>query len=233
MVKHVDVMTLMLSSMSYWSEQVSKPRHFLQPSVHVNYAYLYFHFEMLAIFVLVRFLVPRIKERKKVIIRDIFFIFRRQNIFLSIILTTKYISYCLKDHLVMEQYCPTSLDILVDVDFNILLSSKNMLGLHEGCIQYEMGSEENEGNSFDENVLRDNGTSSSKLKLKIVQSQKPLKPSILAIEDNTPCRKILQVGVTILDTQIYAIPIQSVAMATKALDEARFTTEPTPTEACR
>ncbi|KAJ8443564.1 LOW QUALITY PROTEIN: hypothetical protein Cgig2_020651 [Carnegiea gigantea] len=81
-------------------------------------------------------------------------------------------------------------------------------------------------------IQRDEGPPSSKRKLKIISSQKPLRPPILAIEDNIPQIKIQGVGV-ISVTSISVIPIQSVAMLAKALNEVRLTLEPSPATACR
>ncbi|KAJ8437338.1 hypothetical protein Cgig2_015069 [Carnegiea gigantea] len=61
--------------------------------------------------------------------------------------------------------------------------------------------------------------------IKIVRSQKPLRPHVLTIEDNTPQRKILGVGVT---TSVKPISAYSVTMLAKALDEVRLTREPLP-----
>jgi len=87
--------------------------------------------------------------------------------------------------------------------------------------------------SSDQNIQRDEGPSDSKPKLKIVRFQKPLRSPVLETEDNSPQIKILGVGATISVTPIPAIPIQSVAMPTKAPDEVRLSPEPSPTTACR
>ncbi|KAJ8438376.1 LOW QUALITY PROTEIN: hypothetical protein Cgig2_006294 [Carnegiea gigantea] len=76
--------------------------------------------------------------------------------------------------------------------------------------------EEERDSSSDQNIQRDKDAPSSKPKLKIVHSQRP---PTLAIEDNSPQTKIPVVGVVISVAPISAIPSQSVAMPTKALDE--------------
>ncbi|KAJ8432128.1 hypothetical protein Cgig2_027710 [Carnegiea gigantea] len=75
---------------------------------------------------------------------------------------------------------------------------------------YSGGNSKRKGDrSSDQNIQRDKGPSGSKLKLKIVRSQKPLRSPT----------KILGVGVAISVTPISAVLIQSVAMPTKASDE--------------
>ena len=87
--------------------------------------------------------------------------------------------------------------------------------------------------SSDQNIQRDEDPSSSKPKLKIVHSQKPLRPPVLETEDDTPQTKIPGVGVAISVTPISAVPIQSVTMLAKAPNEVRLALEPSPAKACR
>ncbi|KAJ8424126.1 hypothetical protein Cgig2_002652 [Carnegiea gigantea] len=110
-------------------------------------------------------------------------------------------------------------DIPTDIDFSILRSSKIMLRLHQACVCYETNSQvlfpgqcpslerkftscfqewwskvgnsrRKRDDSSDQTIQRDEGPSGSKPKLKIVHSEKPLRPPILVIENNTSQTKI-------------------------------------------
>ena len=86
---------------------------------------------------------------------------------------------------------------------------------------------------FNEGVLRNEGASDLKLKLKIIHSKKPLRYSILAPLDNTSHARTLGVSAIISVTHISIIIIQSVIMPTKSREEVKLTPKPLPAKACR
>jgi len=87
--------------------------------------------------------------------------------------------------------------------------------------------------STDQNIRREEGAFGSRPKLRIIRSQNPSRPLILASEDDLPQDKIPGIGVALSATPIPAIPIQSVAMTAKAPNEVRLTPEFSPAAAYR
>ena len=63
---------------------------------------------------------------------------------------------------------------------------------------------------------KEEGAFGLKLKLKIVHSQNPSRPLILATEDDLPQTNIPGIGLVILATPILGIPVESVAMPVRS-----------------
>ncbi|KAJ8432645.1 LOW QUALITY PROTEIN: hypothetical protein Cgig2_011811 [Carnegiea gigantea] len=151
-------------------------------------------------------------------------------------------------------------DIPAYIDFSILLSSKIMLRLYQACIRYGTNSrmffpgqcpslerkfthcfqewwskisKRKRVSSSDQNIQRNEASSGSRPKFKIIHSQKPLRSPALETEDNTPQTKIPRVDAALPVAPISAVPIQSVPMAPEASDDVRLTLEPLPVTASR
>jgi len=100
------------------------------------------------------------------------------------------------------------------------------------CAQSGGNPKRKRDSSTDQNIRREEGASGSRPKLKIIRSQNPLRPLILASKDDLLQDKIPRIGTTISITPIFAIPIQSVAMTANAQNEVGFTPESSPVVAC-
>ncbi|KAJ8430152.1 hypothetical protein Cgig2_005514 [Carnegiea gigantea] len=87
--------------------------------------------------------------------------------------------------------------------------------------------------SSDQNIQRDEASSGSRPKFKIIRSQKLLRSPALETKDNTPQTKIPGVDAALSVAPISAVPIQSLPMAPEAPNEVRFTLKPLPVTVCR
>ncbi|KAJ8426371.1 LOW QUALITY PROTEIN: hypothetical protein Cgig2_001897 [Carnegiea gigantea] len=141
-------------------------------------------------------------------------------------------------------------DILANIDFSILMSSKIMLRLHQAYVCYRTNyrvlfrsqcpSLERKFTLYLQEwwskvpILEGTQRGRETIHLtKIFNRKKPLRPPVLDTEDNIPQTKIPGVGIAISVTPISAILIQSVAMTAKGLNEVSLTPKPSPTIACR
>jgi len=87
------------------------------------------------------------------------------------------------------------------------------------CSPYANDSKKKQSDLFNANILKDEGKLSSKPKLKIVRSEKPLEPFVPSMEDGSSCAKILGIDVTIPVALVLVIPIQSIAPLPQATND--------------